>query len=61
MIDYLEELLYCLQSVDAEWRNKFHENWFVLEQMYAVLLYRNESIEREDSDIQELLEKLSFY
>lgn len=60
LIDNLEGLLYCLQSVDAEWRNEFHEYWFVLEQMYTVSLYRSESIDRADSDIQESLEKLSF-
>ena len=61
LIDNLEGLLYCLQSVDVEWKNELHEYWFVLEQVYAVSLYRNESIDREDSVIQELLEKLSFY
>lgn len=60
LIDNLEGLLYCLQSVDVEWKNEFHEYWFVLEQVYAVSLYRNESIDRADSDIQESLGKLSF-
>ena len=60
LIDNLEGLLYCLQSVDAEWKNEFHEHWFVLEQVYAVSLYRHESIDRDDSDIQESLGKLSF-
>lgn len=60
LIDNLEGLLYCLQSVDVEWRNEFHEHWFVLEKMYTVSLYRNEIIDRADSDIQELLENLSF-
>jgi len=49
-----------LQSVDVEWKNEFHEYWFVLEQVYAVSLYRNESVNHEDSYIQESLEKLSF-
>ncbi|BEM87242.1 hypothetical protein SMQE08_19280 [Serratia marcescens] len=58
LIDNLEGLLFCLQSVDVEWKNEFHEHWFVLEQVYAVALFRNESIDPEDPDIQGTLKKL---
>ncbi|QGY33110.1 hypothetical protein [Pantoea cypripedii] len=58
LIDNLEGLLLCLQSVDSEWKNSFHEHWFVLEQAYAVALFRNESIDHDDPDIQESLKQL---
>ncbi|MGV8927968.1 MAG: hypothetical protein ACOH2G_20130 [Ewingella sp.] len=58
LIDNLEGLLFCLQSVDIEWKNEFHEYWFVLEQVYAVALFRNESIDPNDPDILESLKQL---
>lgn len=58
LIDNLEGLLFCLQSVDIEWKNEFHEKWFVLEQIYAVAIFRNESIVHEDPDIQDSLKQL---
>ncbi|HAT1617872.1 TPA: hypothetical protein I8Y09_004626 [Raoultella ornithinolytica] len=58
LIDNLEGLLFCLQSVDIEWKNEFHEHWFVLEQVYAVASFRNESIDPDDPDIQESLKQL---
>ena len=58
LIDNLEGLLFCLQSVDTKWKNEFHEYWFVLEQVYAVSLFRNESIDPEDPDIQDSLKQL---
>ncbi|WP_342322976.1 hypothetical protein AAEY27_00250 [Kosakonia sp. BYX6] len=58
LIDNLEGLLFFLQSVDVEWKNDFHEHWFVLEQVYAVALFRNESIDPDDPDIQESLKQL---
>ncbi|EEP89000.1 hypothetical protein ykris0001_46040 [Yersinia kristensenii ATCC 33638] len=44
MIDDLEGLLDCLESINAEWKGAFHEHWFMLEQVYAVALFRNQSI-----------------
>lgn len=58
LIDNLEGLLFCLQSVDVEWKNDFHESWFILEQVYAVSSFRNECIDPEDPDIQESLKQL---
>jgi len=36
----LRSLLDCLKEVDEEWKNNFHSEWFVLEQVYAVALNR---------------------
>ena len=58
LIDNLEGLLFCLQCVDIEWKNEFHERWFVLEQVYAVASFRNEDIDPDDPDIQESLIQL---
>ena len=58
LIDNLEGLLFCLQSIDIEWKNCFHEYWFVLEQVYAVASFRNENIDPDDPDIQESLKQL---
>lgn len=59
MIYNLEGLLFCLQSVDVEWKNVFHEHWFVLEQIYAVALFRNESIAQDDPDLLDALRNLN--
>lgn len=59
MIDDLEGLLFCLQSVDIDWKNEFHEYWFVLEQIYAVALFRNESISSDDPDLLDALRHLN--
>lgn len=58
LIDNLDGLLSCIKSIDTEWKNKFHEYWFVLEQVYAVALFRNEIVEPNDPDIQESIEQL---
>lgn len=59
LIDNLEGLLFCLQSVDIEWKNEFHENWFVLEQIYAVASFRNESISQDDPDLLDALRHMN--
>ncbi|MBK4717200.1 MULTISPECIES: hypothetical protein [Tenebrionibacter/Tenebrionicola group] len=59
LIDNLEGLLFCLQSVDIEWKNSFHEYWFVLEQIYAVALFRNETIYPDDPDLLDALSHLN--
>jgi len=59
LIDNLEGLLFCLQSVDIDWKNEFHEYWFVLEQIYAVALFRNESISPDDPDLLDALRHLN--
>lgn len=38
LIDKLRALLDCLQNVNFEWKQRVHENWFILEQIYAVSL-----------------------
>ncbi|QAX79776.1 hypothetical protein D5F51_15185 [Yersinia hibernica] len=38
LINKLRALLDCLQNVNIEWKQCFHENWFTLEQIYAVSL-----------------------
>ncbi|MFT0213885.1 hypothetical protein VQ643_14985 [Pseudomonas sp. F1_0610] len=58
LIDNLDGLLSCIGSIDIEWKEKFHEHWFVLEQVYAVSLFRNEVIDQNDLDIQESIEQL---
>lgn len=59
LIDNLEGLLFCLQSVDIEWKNEFHEYWFVLEQIYAVALFRNEPVSPSDPDLLDALRNLN--
>ncbi|WP_146001004.1 hypothetical protein [Chimaeribacter californicus] len=59
LIDNLEGLFFCLQSVDEEWRDEFHEYWFVLEKIYAVSLFRNESVLCDDSDLCDSLRHLN--
>ncbi len=51
LIDDLEGLLYILEDIDIDWKNEFHEQWFVLEQVFAVALFRDEIIEPNDPDI----------
>ncbi len=59
LIDNLEGLLFCLRSVEIEWKNDFHEYWFVLEQIYAVSLFRNEIISKDDPDLVDALMHLN--
>lgn len=59
LIDNLEGLLFCLQSVEVEWKNAFHGYWFVLEQIYAVSLFRNEIIAKDDTDLVDALMHLN--
>ncbi|WP_297119869.1 hypothetical protein [uncultured Enterobacter sp.] len=58
LIDNLEGLLYILQDIDIAWKNEFHEQWFVLEQVYAVALFRDEIIEPNDPDIESAIKHL---
>lgn len=58
LIDDLEGLLNCLESMSTEWKEAFHEHWFMLEQVYAVALFRNESINSDDPDILEAVKQL---
>lgn len=59
LIDNLEGLLFCLQSVDVEWKNEFHDHWFILEQIYAVASFRNESVFEDDPDLLNALSQLN--
>lgn len=59
LIDNLEGLLFCLQSVDVEWKNEFHDHWFILEQIYAVASFRNESVSEDDPDLLNALSQLN--
>ncbi len=58
LIDDLEGLLNCLESMNTEWKEVFHAHWFMLEQVYAVALFRNESINSDDPDILEAVKQL---
>ena len=51
LINNLEALLYCLESVDDSWKTEFHENWFVLEQVYAVSCFNKDVVASSDQDI----------
>lgn len=59
LIDSLEGLLFCLQSVDVKWKDEFHEHWFVLEQIYAVASFRKESISQDDPDLLNALKNIN--
>jgi hypothetical protein len=49
IINILEGLLDCLQNTDEEWIDRFRNEWWILEQVYAVALYRNQDIlDKED-------------
>ncbi len=65
LINRLGGLLNCLQDLSDEWKENFHENWFELEQMYAVALDRNEPISKYSIGINEsignLKKLLEFY
>lgn len=58
LIDDLEALLSCLQSVDIAWKESFHEYCFILEQIHAVALDRNEPILHDDTDLLETIQQL---
>ncbi len=58
LIDDLEGLLYILEDIDIDWKNEFHEQWFVLEQVFAVALFRDEIIEPNDPDIDSAITNL---
>lgn len=58
LIDDLEGLLNCLESMNTEWEEAFNEHWFMLEQVYAVALFRNESVNSDDPDILEAVKQL---
>ncbi len=40
----LEALLNALESVSSGWKSAFHEEWWNLEQVYAVALDRNDDL-----------------
>jgi hypothetical protein len=40
LIQRLEGLLNALEAVDPAWKEAFHEEWFTLEQVFAVSLDR---------------------
>ena len=40
LIQRLEGLLNALESVEQSWKEAFHEDWFTLEQVFAVSLDR---------------------
>ena len=58
LIDDLRALLNCLQSVDMTWKELFYEHWFILEQVYAVALDRNESIDNYNDYLSESIKQL---
>ncbi|MDM1546234.1 hypothetical protein HX037_10205 [Ignatzschineria indica] len=58
LIDDLRALLNCLQSVDMAWKELFYEYWFILEQVYAVALDRNESIDNYNDYLSESIKQL---
>lgn len=51
LINNLEALLYCLESVDDGWKTEFHDSWFVLEQVYAVSSFNKNVVTSSDQDI----------
>lgn len=58
LIDDFKALLSCLQSVDMAWKELFYEHWFILEQVYAVALDRNESIDNYNEYLSESIKQL---
>ena len=60
LIDDLRSLLGCLKSISIEWRERFYNEWFVLEEIYAVTLYRQESLSNYVGEIQEVIKKLKY-
>lgn len=58
LINDLRGLLDCLEFVDIAWKEEFYEHWFMLEQVYAVSLDRNESISSDDPYVMEAVDKL---
>ena len=52
LINDLEALLNALESVSVDWKSAFHEEWWDLEQVYAISLDREDEsflIENEES------------
>ena len=67
LVNDLEALLNVLASVSVDWKSAFHEEWWNLEQVYAISLDRNDDavlIENEESisssldKMKELIEKI---
>ena len=58
LINNLRALLDILETKDTSWKEKFYDHWFTLEQVYAVSLDENESIEKYDKYIKESIEGL---
>ena len=61
LIQRLEGLLNVLQAVEPSWKETFHEEWFTLEQVFAVSLDRPGENVIDDSKaiLQEAVAKLS--
>ncbi|MGP6381470.1 hypothetical protein ACTZGB_18375 [Yersinia bercovieri] len=58
LIDRLRGLLDCLQSVDESWMQSFHDSWFTLEQVYAVVLDQGDTLDNYSEYIEESISNL---
>lgn len=60
LINNLEALLCCLESIDDGWKTKFHDNWFVLEQVHAVSCFNKSVVTSSDQDILMSISNLNY-
>jgi hypothetical protein len=44
LIKNLEEIIESFKITEQKWKDLFHSEWWTLEQIYAVALYREEKI-----------------